>query len=87
MFIFWLLRYFKKFNIYKFVRFNKLLFYICIREFILNVLKEVGEDFLKFGVYFLRFGGVMVVVNLDILDRLFKVYGRWRSEMVKDGYI
>lgn len=29
----------------------------------------------------------MVVVNVDILDRLFKVYGRWRSEIVKDGYV
>lgn len=51
------------------------------------MLLEVGEEFRKFGFYFLRLGGVMVVVNVDILDRLFKVYGRWRSEIVKDGYV
>lgn len=58
-----------------------------MREIFLRALLEVGEEFRKFGFYFLRLGGVMVVVNVDILDRLFKVYGRWRSEIAKDGYV
>lgn len=87
LFIFRSLRYFKKSNAHKLARSNKSLSYTCIRELILNALKEVGEDPSKFGVHSLRSGGATAAANLDIPDRLFKAHGRWRSETAKDGYI
>lgn len=87
LFIFRSLRYFKKSNTHKLARSNKSLSYTCIRELILNALKEVGEDPSKFGLHSLRSGGATAAANLDIPDRLFKAHGRWRSETAKDGYI
>lgn len=87
LFIFRSLRYFKKSNTHKLARSNKSLSYTCIRELILNALKEVGEDPSKFGVHSLRSGGATAAANLDIPDRLFKAHGRWRSETAKNGYI
>lgn len=87
LFIFRSLGYFKKCNTYKLARSNKSLSYTCIREIILDWLKEVGEDPFKFGVHSLRAGGATAAANLDIPDRLFKAHGRWRSETAKDGCI
>lgn len=61
--------------------------YIRVREFLLDVFKIVGVDFKEYGLYSLRSGGVIVVVNNNVLDRFFKVYGRWCLENVKDGYV
>lgn len=61
--------------------------YIRVREFLLDVFKIVGVDFKEYGLYSLRSGGVIIVVNNNVLDRFFKVYGRWCLENVKDGYV
>jgi len=34
-----------------------------------------------------RFGGVTAAANLNILDRLFKVHDRWRSDSAKDRFV
>lgn len=85
-FIFRVLLFCKKFGKYKLRNFG-LLFYSRVRELLFNVLESVGVDKFKFGFYSLRLGGVIVVVNVGVSDRLFKKYGRWWFDNVKDGYV
>lgn len=66
---------------------NKVLIYMRMRELFIEVFKCFVFDILKYGLYSLRVGGVIVCVNFGIFDRLFKRYGRWVFEFVKDGYI
>jgi pyocin large subunit-like protein len=35
----------------------------------------------------LRSGGASQAANNNVIDRLFKAHGRWRSENAKDGYV
>lgn len=77
----------KKVVFFKLRYINKFLLYIRIREIIFFVLEDIGLDKKKFGLYSLRLGGVIVVVVVGVNDRIFKKYGRWKSEIVKDGYV
>ena len=38
-------------------------------------------------VFSLWSGGASAAANAGVPDRLFKCYGRWRSESAKDGYV
>ena len=59
----------------------------CVRENIIEGLKNIGAETKLFGLHSLRAGFATVAANLGVNDRLFKKHGRWKSEKVKDGYI
>ncbi len=61
--------------------------YTSMREVVLEQLRSIGLDTKQFGIHSLRAGGATAVVQAGIDDRLFKRYGRWRSESAKDGYV
>lgn len=50
----------------------------------------MGFNLDDYGFYSLRLGGIIFVVcnscNL-VLERLLKVYGRWKIDIVKDMYV
>ena len=48
-----------------------------------NLKKNVSE----FSLHSLPFGGASAAANNGVRDRLFKRHGRWKSEMIKDGYV
>lgn len=51
------------------------------------MLKLVVGEYVNIGIYFFRLGGVIVVVSLNVDERCLKRYGRWKIDLVKDGYI
>ena len=58
--------------------------YTCLRELFLVMIKANPKDF---GLHSLRAGGATATVNAGVPDRLYKRYGRWKSELAKDGYV
>ena len=58
-----------------------------MRELVLEAFQSVGFSKANFGLYNLRSGGATAAANAGVNDRLFKRYGRWRSETAKDGYV
>ena len=66
---------------------DKSLNYTTVRGYVLDLLANIGLDPKKFGLYSLRSGGASAVANLCVNDRLFKKYGRWKSDKVKDSYV
>ena len=61
--------------------------YTCVRENVIEGLKNIGAETKLFGLHSLRVGGATAAANLGVNDRLFKKHGRWKSEKVKDRYI
>ena len=66
---------------------DKHISYTCVRENVIEGLKNIGTQTKSFGLHSLRAGGATAAANLGVNDRLFKMHGRWKSEKVKDGYI
>ena len=54
------------------------------KEIVLEGLKKIGLNPKQFGLHSLRAGGTTSAANNGVPDRLF---GRWRSENAKDGYV
>lgn len=81
------LRLFKFFNIYKLYG-SKFLYMRC-REVFKNCFKDLGLDYNLYGLYSLRLGGVIFVVSnsISLLECLFKLYGCWKLDCVKDMYV
>lgn len=61
---------FRSKGVVKLIKKNKFISYIVVKENIVNMLKIVVLN-LNIGIYLFRFGGVFVVVNLDVNDRCF----------------
>lgn len=74
-------------NVCKLIYKNKKFSYILVRSNFLFMLKLVVGEYVNIGIYFFRLGGVIVVVSLNVDDRCLKRYGRWKIDLVKDGYI
>ena len=66
---------------------DKHISYTCIRENVIEGLKNIGAETKLFGLHSLRAGGTTAAANLGVNDRLFKKHGRWKPQKVKDGYI
>ena len=66
---------------------NKPISYTTIRQNLLKVIKAVGLNWKDYGLHSLRVGGASLAANKGIPDRLFKRYGRWKSDRAKDGYV
>ena len=66
---------------------KKPLSYARTRVFLLAALVDIWLRKEGFGLHSLRSSGVTLVAYKGEKDRLFKRYGRWKSENVKDGYI
>ena len=54
--------------------------YTMERESILDRLEAIGLDRCLYGLHSLRAGGTSGEANASVPDRMFKQYGRWRSE-------
>lgn len=74
-------------NVCKLIYKNKKFSYILVRSNFLFMLKLVVGEYVNIGIYFFRLGGVIVVVSLNVDERCLKRYGRWKIDLVKDGYI
>lgn len=57
------------------------------RELLKSALQEIGENDSLYSLHSLRSGGASAAANNHVLDRLFKIHGRWKSETAKDGYV
>lgn len=66
---------------------EKFLFYIRVCELFIEVFIGIVDNIKVYGFYSLWLGGVIVLVVRGILDRIFKRYGCWCLEFVKDGYV
>ena len=66
---------------------DKHISYTCVRENVIEDLKNIGAETQLFGLHSLRAGVATAAANLGVNDRLFKKHGRLKSEKVKDGYI
>ena len=66
---------------------DKSLSYTTVRGHVLELPANIGLDLKIFGLHSLRSGGASAAVNLGVNDRLFKIYGRWKSDKVKDNYV
>ena len=66
---------------------DKHISYTCVRENVIEGLKNIVAETKLFGLHSLRAGGATAAANLGVNDRLFKKHRRWKSEKVKDGYI
>ena len=61
--------------------------YSTARDDVSNTIQRIGLDSRQYDLHSLRVDGATVAANLGAEDRLFKVYGRWKSDTAKDGYI
>ena len=66
---------------------NVCLSYTRSREIIRDALEFIGQDSAKFGTHSFRAGGATAAANNNVSDRLFKIHGRWKTELAKDGYV
>lgn len=73
-------------NVCKLIYKNKKFSYILVRSNFLFMLKLVVGEYVNIGIYFFRLGGVIVVVSLNVDERCLKRYGRWKIDLVKDGF-
>ena len=49
---------------------------ICVRENVIEGLKNIGVETKSFGLHSLRAGGATFAANLGVNDRIFKKHGR-----------
>ena len=61
--------------------------YSTPRELFKKKMRDLGYPTENLGIHSLRAGGATAAANAGVPDRLFKRYGRWRSENAKDGYV
>lgn len=66
---------------------NTHLSYTRSRELVREALREIGKDPSKFGLHSFRSGGATAAANNNVSDRLFKMHGRWKTDLAKDGYV
>ena len=66
---------------------NGCLTYTRSREIIKDALEFIGQESAEFGTHRFRAGGAIAAANNDVSDRLFKIHGRWKTELAKDGYV
>ena len=66
---------------------DKHISYTCVRECVLEGLKNIGAEIEMYILHSLRAGGATAAANMGVNDKLFKKHGRWKSDKVKDGYI
>ena len=62
----------------------KILNYTTVRSQVLDLLANIGLDLKKCAPHSLRSGGASAASNLGLNDRLFKKYGRWKSDKVRE---
>ena len=74
-------------NGYRLRSVNKPISYATAKEKVITALMDIGLNSKDYGLHSHRPGGATAAANLGINDRLFKKHGRWKSEMVKDGYV
>ena len=86
-FIFRAMSFFKSKSSYKLRSKSTPICYSTARSNMLSLLKRIGLDEKLFGLHSLRAGGATVAANKGTKDRLFKRYGRWKSDKAKDGYV
>lgn len=61
--------------------------YSKAREDLRFYMKEFIEDHGNYGWHSFRHGGATAAANAGVPDRLFKIHGRWASEVAKDNYV
>ena len=61
--------------------------YTRMRKLFLQRIAELGYNPKQFGLHSLRAGGDSTAANAAVPDCLFKLHGRWRSKLAKDGYV
>ena len=66
---------------------DKHISYTCVRENLIEGLKNIAVETKSFGLHSLRAGDATAAANLGVNERRFKKHGKWKSEKVKDGYI
>lgn len=86
-FIFRAIVFLKKSKSYALRKNNVKLSYTRTREIVKESLDLIGLDASKFGLHSFRAGGATSAANNDVSDRLFKIHGRWKSDLAKDGYV
>lgn len=86
-FIFRALSFLKKTNSFILRSKNVKISYTRARELVKEALSQIGLNVNKFGLHSFRAGGATAAAKYDIPDRLFKIHGRWKSDLAKDGYV
>ena len=61
--------------------------YSNMRELLKKKLEQLGFPAADFSLHSLRAGGATAAAAAGVPDRVFKKYGRWKSESAKDGYV
>ena len=56
------------------------------REIIREALSSIGFNMNNYCLHRLGSEGASAAYKCGVPDRLFKVYGRWKSENANDGY-
>lgn len=86
-FLFTSIQFCKRINEYKLFNRFKPLSYTRAREILLDTLNVLGYDKCLFSLHSLRSGGVSMVAQNNVSDRLIRAHGRWVTNKSKDGYI
>lgn len=70
-----------------FCKINKFILYMRVWELLMEILEKVGIDLKVFGLYSLGSGGVIVIVEKNVLDCFIKIYGWWKIDYFRENYI
>ena len=66
---------------------NIKLSYTRTREIVLSALSDIGLHSSEYGLHSFRAGGATAAANSGVPDRLFKLQGRWKTDIANDGYV
>ena len=50
-------------------------------------LSDIGLNSSEYGFHSFRADGATAAANSGVPDRLFKLQGRWKTDIAKDGYV
>lgn len=78
---------FKTSNTFLLRKQNIKLSYTPTREIVLSALSDIGLHSSEYGLHSFRAGGTTADANSGVPDRLFKLQGRWKTDIAKDGYV
>jgi hypothetical protein len=53
----------------------------------LSALSDIGLHSSEYGLHSFRAGGATAAANSGVPDRLFKLQGRWKTDIENDGYV
>lgn len=67
--------------------FRVVCFYIFFEKYLICKINKFILDLKVFGLYSLRSGGVIVVVEKNVFDCFIKIYGWWKIDYCRDNYI